>query len=127
MHSIVIPDTIAPPAANYAHAVRSVDAQVLLHTAGVVPVRPDGTVPETVAEQAQVLWTNLLAILAEAGMMASDVVAVTTYVVVGEQLPPIMAERDRALDGHLAASTLITVPALARPEWLVEISLVAAR
>ena len=127
MHSIVIPDTIAPPAANYAHAVRSVDAQVLLHTAGVVPVRPDGTVPETVAEQAQVVWTNLLAILAEAGMVASDVVAVTTYVVVGEQLPPIMAERDRALDGHLAASTLITVPALARPEWLVEISLIAAR
>jgi len=127
MHSIVIPDTIAPPAANYAHAVRSVDAHVLLHTAGVVPVRPDGTVPETVAEQAQVVWTNLLAIVAEAGMMASDVVAVTTYVVVGEQLPPIMAERDRALDGHLAASTLITVPALARSEWLVEISLVAAR
>jgi 2-iminobutanoate/2-iminopropanoate deaminase len=127
MHSIVIPDTIAPPAANYAHAVRSVDAQVLLHTAGVVPVRPDGTVPETAAEQAEVVWTNLLAILAEAGMVPSDVVAVTTYVVVGEQLLPIMAERDRALDGHLAASTLITVPALARPEWLVEISLIAAR
>ena len=82
---------------------------------------------ETAVEQAQVVWTNLLAILAEAGMVASDVVAVTTYVVVGEQLPPIMAERDRALDGHLAASTLITVPALARPEWLVEISLIAAR
>jgi enamine deaminase RidA (YjgF/YER057c/UK114 family) len=127
MHSIVIPDTIAPPAANYAHAVRSVDAQVLLHTAGVVPVRPDGTVPDTAPEQAEVVWTNLLAILAEAGMVSSDVVAVTTYVVVGEQLLPIMAERDRALDGHLAASTLITVPALARPEWLVEISLVAAR
>ena len=73
------------------------------------------------------VWTNLLAILAEAGMVPSDVVAVTTYVVVGEQLLPIMAERDRALDGHLAASTLITVPALARPEWLVEISLIAAR
>jgi len=127
MHSIVSPDSIAPPVANYALAVRTVAAEVLLHTAGIVGVRPDGTVPETLAKQAEVVWTNLLAILAEAGMVPADVVAVTTYVVVGEQLPVIMAARDRALDGHLAASTLITVPALARPEWLVEISLVAAR
>jgi 2-iminobutanoate/2-iminopropanoate deaminase len=127
MHSIVSPDSIAPPAANYALAVRTVGAEVLLHTAGIVGVRPDGTVPDTVAEQAEVVWTNLLAILGEAGMVPADVVAITTYVVVGEQLPVIMAARDRALDGHLAASTLITVPALARSEWLVEISLVAAR
>jgi hypothetical protein len=38
-----------------------------------------------------------------------------------------MAARDTALAGHVAASTLVTVPALARPEWQVEISLVAAR
>jgi enamine deaminase RidA (YjgF/YER057c/UK114 family) len=38
-----------------------------------------------------------------------------------------MEARDRALDGQLVASTLITVPALVRPEWLVEISLIAAR
>ena len=33
---------------------------------------------------------------------------------------------DRALGGHRAASTLVTVPALARPEWRMEIALVAA-
>ena len=37
-----------------------------------------------------------------------------------------MAARDRYLAGHLAASTLVTVPALARPEWLMEIAVVAA-
>jgi 2-iminobutanoate/2-iminopropanoate deaminase len=127
MHTIVSPDSIAPPAANYALAVRTVGAEVLLHTAGIVGVRPDGTIPDTVAEQAVVVWTNLLAILGEAGMVPSDVLSITTYVVAGEQLDDVMAERDRALDGHLVASTLITVPALARPEWLVEITLVAAR
>ena len=30
------------------------------------------------------------------------------------------------LDGHLAASTLVTVSALARPEWKIEIAVVAA-
>jgi enamine deaminase RidA (YjgF/YER057c/UK114 family) len=38
-----------------------------------------------------------------------------------------MAARDAFLGDHLAASTLVTVPALARPEWRVEIALVAAR
>jgi len=31
------------------------------------------------------------------------------------------------MSGHRAASTLVTVPTLARPEWLLEISVVAAR
>jgi enamine deaminase RidA (YjgF/YER057c/UK114 family) len=31
------------------------------------------------------------------------------------------------LQGHLAASTLVTVPALARSEWRMEIAVVAAR
>jgi enamine deaminase RidA (YjgF/YER057c/UK114 family) len=38
-----------------------------------------------------------------------------------------MAARDRAMGGHRPASTLVVVPALARPEWRVEIALVAAR
>ena len=37
-----------------------------------------------------------------------------------------MAARDRFLGGRLAASTLVTVPRLVRPEWLLEISIVAA-
>ena len=36
-----------------------------------------------------------------------------------------MAARDRALGGRRIASTLITVPALARPQWKVEITAVA--
>jgi 2-iminobutanoate/2-iminopropanoate deaminase len=39
----------------------------------------------------------------------------------------VMAARDLALSGRRAASTLVTVPALARPEWKLEIALVAAR
>ncbi len=37
-----------------------------------------------------------------------------------------MGARDRALGGRRVASTLVTVPALARPEWKVEIAVVAA-
>jgi enamine deaminase RidA (YjgF/YER057c/UK114 family) len=126
MNHQVAPTSIAPPVANYAHAVLSEAPARLLYTAGVVPVRRDGRVPDDLAEQADVVWANIGAIIGEAGMEPADIVSITTYVVAGEQLGPVMAARDRVLAGHLAASTLVTVPALARPEWRVEIAVVAA-
>ncbi|NBU56180.1 MAG: RidA family protein [Acidimicrobiia bacterium] len=123
----IVPSSIAPTAANYAHAILTEAPQRLLHTSGVVPIAPDGSVPDGVSAQADVVWANLSAILAEADMSSTDVVSVTTYVVHGEDLAAVMAARDRALGGHRVASTLVTVPALARPEWRLEITLVAAR
>jgi len=123
----IVPSSIAPTAANYAHAILTEAPQRLLHTSGVVPIAPDGSVPDGVSAQAEVVWANLSAILAEADMSPTDVVSVTTYVVHGEDLAAVMAARDRALGGHRVASTLVTVPALARPEWRLEIALVAAR
>jgi enamine deaminase RidA (YjgF/YER057c/UK114 family) len=120
------PADIAAPAANYAHAVLTENATRWLHTSGVVPVAPDGSTPDALADQAALVWTNIAAMLREAGMEASDIVSVTTYVVVGEDLASVMAARDAALGGHRAASTLVTVPVLARPEWRMEIAVVAA-
>lgn len=121
-----MPDSIGPPAANYAHAVVTESNARWLHTSGVVPIAPDGSVPARLIEQAEVIWANLTAMLADADMAPADVVSVTTYVTPGLDLAPVMAIRDRALEGHLAASTLVVVPELARPEWLMEIALIAA-
>ena len=63
MNQEIAPDSIAPPAAHYAHAILSESASIWLHTSGVVPVRPDRSVPECVEEQATVVWENLMAIL----------------------------------------------------------------
>lgn len=120
------PVDIAPPAANYAHAILTESGSRWLHTSGVVPVAPDGSTPDDVGEQARVVWNNIVVMLRDAGMATSDIVSVTTYAVVGEDLGPVMAARDAALGGQLAASTLVTVPALARPEWRMEIAVIAA-
>jgi len=119
------PDGIAPPVANFAHAVLSEASGQILHTAGVVPILPDGTVPQGLAEQASTVWTNILAILFEASMEPANVVSITTYVVPDQDLGVVMAERDRALEGHLAASTLVVVPELAQPAWKVEVTVIA--
>lgn len=97
----------------------------MLHTSGVVPVARDGSSPESVAEQAEVVWQNIGAMLAAADMEPGDIVSVTTYVVGGEDLAAVMAARDHHLGEHIAASTLVTVPALARPEWHMEIAIIA--
>lgn len=129
MNREIAPASIAPPAANYAHAVVSEHSMRWLHTSGVVPIQIDGTVPSTIEAQAEVVWINLLAILREADMAPHDVVSVTTYVVADQlqNLQIVMGARDRALGGHRVASTLVTVPALARPEWKMEIALIAAQ
>ena len=119
------PDGIAPPVATFAHAVLSEASGQILHTAGVVPVQPDGTVPADLAEQASAVWSNILVILSEASMGPANVVSVTTYVVPGQDLGVVMAERDRALEGHLAASTLVVVPELAQSAWKVEVAVIA--
>ena len=131
MPTEISPPSIARPAANYAHAVLSESATRWLHTSGVVPIAPDGSVPPAIGEQATVVWSNITAMLEEATLGPQDVVSVTTYVVhsatLADDLSAVMSARDAALAGHRAASTLVTVPALVRPEWKVEIAIVACR
>ena len=129
--SEVRPDHMAPPAAKYAHAVKVDKADTFLFTSGVVPTMSDGTVPPSIEGQARVVWANLLELLKASDMGVSDIASITTYVVAGDQLrerlDAVMGVRDEVMGDHRAASTLVTVPALARAEWLMEISLIAAK
>ncbi|MEE9414614.1 MAG: RidA family protein [Acidimicrobiales bacterium] len=127
LHREITPSDVSSPAVNYAHARLTTAATRWLHTSGVVPIAPDGTVPQTVVDQAEVIWHNIAAMLRDAEMSPADVVSVTTYVTPGLELAPVMAVRDNALEGNLAASTLVVVAELARPEWLMEIAVIAAR
>ncbi len=86
MMAEISPADIAAPAANYAHAMLTEHATRWLHTSGVVPVAPDGSTSDSLAEQARVVWANIDAMLRDADMGPSDIVSVTTYVVVGEDL-----------------------------------------
>ena len=129
--SEVRPDHMAPPAAKYAHAVKVETADSFLFTSGVVPTMSDGTVPPSIEGQARVVWASLLELLKASEMGVSDIASITTYVVAGDQLrerlDAVMGVRDEVMGDHRAASTLVTVPALARAEWLMEISLIAAK
>lgn len=127
MNTPITPATIAPPAASYELAVRVPAGAELLHTAGIVGTRPDGSTSDDIGEQAAEVWRSVGVILAAAGFAVADIVSYTTYAVAGHDLAAVMKARDAFLGDHRAASTLIPVPSLARPEWKVEIAVVAAK
>ena len=128
MNSHINPADIVTPFNNaYSHGVVIPPNARVLHTAGQIGLRPDGSLPTDIEAQAEQVWQNLLAIVRDAGMGVADIVKLTAYVVGSENYPAYAAARSRHIGTHKPASTAICVPALLKPEWLLEVELIAAR
>ncbi|MDX1512901.1 MAG: RidA family protein [Gammaproteobacteria bacterium] len=121
------PDNVAPPFGNYTHSVEVGANARWLHVSGQVGVMPDGRMAEGISAQCEWAFKNLLEILGQAGMNLSDVVKTTTYLVNAGHVSAFREVRNRVIGDARPASTLVVVEALAAPEWLVEIELIAAR
>ena len=121
------PAGLAPASSAYAMAVETPANVRMLHVSGQVPVRPDGSVPENFAEQYDLVWANIRAVLASAGMGMNDLVKMTTYVVDAGHIGPAREGRDKLFQGLRIASTLVVVTALASPKFLLEIEVTAAQ
>jgi enamine deaminase RidA (YjgF/YER057c/UK114 family) len=119
------PETVLPPYGAYSHsAVVSASAR-LLFTAGQVGETLEGDVPESLAEQYKIALTNIANILADHGASPASIVKLTTYLV--EPLDPATMRqvRDSVFGDIAPAATMLFVPRLAGPEYLVEIEAVA--
>jgi enamine deaminase RidA (YjgF/YER057c/UK114 family) len=80
-----------------------------------------------VAAQAALIFENIAVILAEAGMAMGDIVRLNAYLTDRADLAAYMAARDRIVASPPPASTLLLVQGFSRPEFKVEIEVVAAR
>jgi enamine deaminase RidA (YjgF/YER057c/UK114 family) len=121
------PATVPPPFARYNHAVEVSAGARLIFCSGQLGVRPDGSVPDTVAAQAEQCFENVRLILADAGLGFADVVRVNAYVTGREHMKGYMEVRDRLFGDPPPASTLMIVAGFTREEFLVEVEVVAAR
>jgi 2-iminobutanoate/2-iminopropanoate deaminase len=75
--------------------------------------------------QAEQVWANIHAVLAEIGAGADDIVKITTYATDARFMAAIGAAKLRQFDPEsLPASTFLVVAALADPDLLVEIEAV---
>ena len=99
----------------------------LVYLSGQLGVRADGSTPATMAEQADQVFANIVALLAAQGLAPTDIVKLTTYMVAGHDGDAVRAARSKHLGAHRPASTAVFVAALVDPAWFVEVEAIAAR
>lgn len=122
-----VPETVAAPGGAYSHGVEVPPNARWLFVAGQIPVRPDGSIPATLEEQTEVVWQNILAVLADAGMEIGDVVKIMSFLTKHENFAKFAQIRAGFLGSHRPASTSVIISALAKPEFLVEVEAIAAK
>ncbi|SLN59290.1 RidA family protein [Roseisalinus antarcticus] len=113
------------PNSNYAQAMHVSAGARTLHISGQLGISPEGMLAEGMEAQLEQAWANVLAILKAADMAPTDIVDMRVYLSDRAAVPIARDVRDRVLDGHVAASTLI-VCGLANADWLAEIAVTAA-
>ncbi len=119
------PAGIRMPFGRYSHGMAIAQPGAMVFCSGQLGVGPDDFVPDTVAEQAEVCFRNIAAILAEAGLALSDIVRLNAFVTKREHMTDYMAVRDRFIGDPPPASTLVIVSGFTRPEFLVEVEATA--
>jgi len=119
------PKTIAAPGKSYNHGVEISPNSRILYLSGQVAQQIDGSIPEGIEEQSELVWQNIKAILVEAGMTIENLAKINSYVTQAENFPKYAAVRGKHLGSHRPASTSMTVVALSNPRWLVEVEAIA--
>lgn len=122
------PTSIAAPFGRYSHGVEveGVGSNLVV-VSGQLGLSADGSIPDSVGGQAEICFENIDEILGEAGLSRSDVVHVRAFVTERSSMQGYMAARDAWLEGAvpLPASTLMIVAGFTRPEFKVEIEVLA--
>lgn len=100
----------------------------LVYVSGQIGLRADGSIPESPKEQADLAFRRIEAILGHLGLGFTDLVEIVSYHVdVGAHLSDFRAVKEQYIRADFPAWTILGVAALARPELVVEIKVVAAK
>ncbi|MBZ9732381.1 RidA family protein [Mesorhizobium sp. CA15] len=126
MLKYLAPKSIKPPFARYSHGVEIPAGKRLVLCSGQLGIGPDDAVPEDAGAQAELCFKNIAAILSEAGLTLNDIVRINAFVIGREHLQAYMDVRNRLFSDPAPASTLMIVSGFARPEFKVEVEVLAA-
>ncbi|MFL6797728.1 MAG: RidA family protein [Xanthobacteraceae bacterium] len=122
----ITPAAIRKPFARYSYGVEIPAGHRILVCSGQLGIGPDDHVPAGVEEQTHLCFRNIAEVLKDAQMSFADVVRISAFVTSREHLSGYMAVRDRYITDPPPASTLMVVSGFSRPEFLVEVEIIAA-
>lgn len=110
----------------YSNGILVKGGQTTLYVAGQIGIDASGKASNDFGEQTRQTWTNIEAILTEAGMTLRDIVKTTVYLTDTANYSEFAAIRKEILHDHKPASTLVYVSGLVKKDWKVEIDVIAA-
>ena len=119
------PPNVHAPAGPYSHTAVVPQGAELVFVAGQVGMRPDGSIPQAFADQADVAFQNVRECLAAHGLGVDAVVRLGVFLLPGQDFQVLRAVRERHFGTHRPASTTVCVPQLASPAFLVEVEATA--
>jgi len=116
---------IYPATPDYVHAIEVRHPGRLLFVSGTMGLDALGHAGRNLDEQLALIWSNLHVILTQAGMDFGNIVRLTSYLRDAAFAEANQNARLAALGSHRVPTTAIVVQTL-RPDWLVEIEIIAA-
>jgi enamine deaminase RidA (YjgF/YER057c/UK114 family) len=113
--------------ATYSQGIKVTGANTILFLSGQVAYAPDGSAAfrGDFKGQARGAYEAIKALVESQGGTMASIVKITTYVTdmrYREDLAPI---REEFFGKKGPASTLVEIPALAHPDWMIEIEAIA--
>lgn len=106
---------------------QAIKANGLLHVSGQAGIDEQGrTVSDDFLTQGRQAFTNIRRVLAQAGADLDDVVKVGIFVTdMAANLDKVIQLRGEFLSEPYPADTLLEVSSLARPDWQIEVEVIA--
>ncbi|MFI5915190.1 RidA family protein [Dactylosporangium sp. NPDC051541] len=119
------PAGLPAPTGNYTHGTLVTGAQRTVFVSGQVPwAGPEGPPPADFETLCRVVWANIAAVLAEAGLTLRHLAKITTYLADRRYREANSRIRAEVLGGHRPAVTIIICDIYSE-DWLLEIEAVA--
>lgn len=111
---------------HYADAIVVPAGYEQIIVSGTPGLNKDGDVPTDITGQSEQAWENISAILDAAEARIDDIVLIRQWLVNESDIAGYIPVRTRYIS-HRPASMLAVVPQLVRPEFLIELEVIAAR
>ncbi|WHA42614.1 RidA family protein [Agrobacterium larrymoorei] len=126
--SVVVHKASAVPPQNpaFSHAIETAPGARLIHISGQIGAREDGSFHDDFEDEAAQAFANLEAVLKSIGLTAHNIVRFTIYLTRREDSDAMRQARNRFMQGHAPAMTLLYVAGLVDPKVHIELEATAA-
>lgn len=118
------PADVYNPIGPYLHAVEASPVNRVLFISGTMGLTPDGSLAGDFGQQAHCVWSNVMKILASAGMDRTHLAKITIWMANRDDWKLGAQIRQQYLGDHKAAMSVVQV-GLLDPAWLIEVEAVA--